>query len=514
MADKENRPSGKRKMPWWLWLVIGLLMVIGLAVTGFALFSPKKTSEVSVITEQTVPVITYGLESSVVFENDECAFLIDDIGEKGDYLELDVRCINKTEDVLSFTWNSTCINGSMFDPMWSVKVPGNLAMESSITFPLETLDNHNLIPAEEIKFVLSVFNVDQFAMLYKESMEYIYLNEFLEQSPYGDAEKDAAFMAQLLRNYKKIDGYSRYYFAKSVKVDKSGRPYYVRKDKTQVFFDEIYDINGQPVYQKDSEEKYYNSFYDDAFGRPYYFSELGTTIYYDGCGFAFSDQETGKNYFYDETGKAAYYGNYGIPEYYEETITQEQLDAGKAEKLELISSNHIVHKDFVIYPTGKSAGDITRPDRVSTAEEQIIWNGDKGNFFILEGELNPYKGLIIRTYVENNSDNYIHLGWENVIVNGEHILQSDGLNLVPYASTGWEDIITDGALTTPSPNAVLRPHTNSYRDIVVPAHILKELEIESVGQVAFRICAIGENLNVPLYPVTWEPEEPLEAPDE
>ena len=238
----DEQPTEKKKPRWWIWLIIGLV-VAGIAVGCFFLFSggddPGSDADQKIV---------YGLAESVIFENDECAFFVDAIGEKGDYLELDVRCVNKTGDVLSFVWDSVCVNGSMFDPLWNVYVQGHSTMKSSITFPLSVFDSYNLLPAEQIKFVLRVHNEDQFNKLVAESGKYIV--------SYTDIPDET-----MLGSYKQIEGYEGYLFAQTVEVDKDGRPYYISEDKTNVYFDEIYDRNGYPLYAVDSGSFGYESFY-------------------------------------------------------------------------------------------------------------------------------------------------------------------------------------------------------------------------------------------------------------
>lgn len=457
--NADVQPSEKKKTRWWIWLIVGLA-VAGVAAACFFLFSGGDGSGSDVNQE-----IVYGLGESVVFENDECAFIIDAIGEKGDYLELDVRCVNKTEDVLSFVWDSVCVNGSMFDPLWYVYVQGNSTMKSSITFPLSTLDSYNLLPADQIKFVLRVHNEDQYSDLLMESGKYVI--------PYADITDET-----VLGGYRQIEGYDGYLFAQSVLVDETGRPYYVSADETNVYFDEIYDQNGQPLYGVDSGRIGYESFYNDTFGRPYYFTDNAETVYYDGYGFAFYDKTEGKYYFYDENGKPAYYGNGGIPEYYEDDVTQSMLDAGKPESLVKAGGSYIVHKEFCLYPTGKSAEEVTRPNRVTASSELVYWDGEKGSFTVLGGKMDEYKGYIVHTYVENNSDSYIYFGWGAVVVNGVG---------------AYPDSIT-----------VLRPHSSAYRDIVISAELLNTNKIKTVEEIDFCVYAVGENLSVPLYPIEWK----------
>ncbi len=440
-------------------MIVGILVVgIGVAA-GFFLLAPKNEEAPEVAPE---PELSYIISELVVFENEACAFIIDEIGEKGDYLELDVRCVNYTDSPLTFTWESTCLNGSMFDPLWKTVALGNSTMKSSITFPLTTLDAHNLLPANELKFILRVYDEYASGNLYAESRKYIM--PLSESSRYKD--------------FRKIKDYNGYLFSPKVKVDDDKRPYYVNEDKEKVYFDEIYDLNGYPRYPIVSDVIEHTDFYDDDLGRPYYFSDDGDTIYYDGYGFAFTDPVTGKNYFYDEAGRPAFYGYSGIPEYYNDVVSQDILDAGKPLYLEKAFGHNIVHKEFTIYPTGLSAEEVERPNRIFATSEQVYWAGEKGNFIVLGGTMDEFQGYIVHTYIENLSDNYICFGWNGAKVNGVNAGSGHG--------------------------SVLRPHSTIYRDVVIPIGLLKENSIKVVQEVKFRVFAVGENLSVPLYPIVWE----------
>lgn len=479
VEQEAEKPSKRKK--WWIWLIVGILIAILVGVACAVLVSRKKNAAAPEETAEPVvtePVITYGIEEPLVYEDDQCAFWIDTVYVRGDYLELDVRCQNKIEDVLRFAWDGTSINGSMFDPQWEVYVQGNATLDSSITFPFTNLDSHNLMPGDEIKYVLSVFNMVQYEKVLEESGDYIYRNA----NPTG---KDP------LGGSKEIEGYEGWFFSKKVRVDKDGRPYYVAKDKSKVYFDTIRDPYGSMVYEPDRTtiEKLASIFYKDIFGRPYYFNKAGSTVYYDGYGYAFYDAEADRNYYYDINGQISYFGNNGVPEYYEGTVTQEQLDAGKPEKLEKAEGHFIVLKEFSLYPTGKTADQITRPERIYGENEKVYWDGEKGCFVLLDGTKNV-QGYVIHTYVENNTDQYFYFCWTDVTVNG-----------------------FNATLDSSTP---MRPHSYYYRDILVTAETLQEIEekldSDALEEIGFRLYALGENLNVPLYPITWD--VPAEAENE
>ena len=493
--DNQKAEKPGKKPRWLIWAIIGVLVAAILAVAVFFLFfRNKKEDTVIPETTEAVEILTYGLAEPVVYEDENCKFLVDNISENGDFLELDVRCVNKTSDVLQFSWRNTSINGFMFDPYWSVRVSSNSAMESSITFPCSVLNSWNVLRADEINFVLSVFNDSGYRTLLEDSAQYI-VPDFTKTGEVTPA------------GYQRFEGFGKYLFTKKVKSDDDGRPYYL-KDEKPVYFDEIRDANGDLVYTMDFVGANDNIFYRDHVGRPYYFSLCGHTIchscestvshdctanmcsecgsviyyecgaatYYDGYGFAFSDAETGKNYFYDINGKPAYYGNDGIPEYYEGTPTQEMLDAGMPEELTRANGCFLVHKEFSLYPTGLQADEVTYPERVKDTNEQVFWDGDKGCFVVLNGKQNV-TGYSIQTYVENRSDHYIYMNWEDVEVNG--------IAVFPHA-----------------PEA-LRPHSYVYTTVTVPTKTLTDYKVGTVQQVEFRVQVKGENLSVPLYPIKW-----------
>ena len=154
------------------------------------------------------------------------------------------------------------------------------------------------------------------------------------------------------------------------------------------------------------------------------------------------------------------------------------LEEVKPESLSKADGSYIVHKEFCLYPTGKLPEEVTRPNRVTASSELVYWDGEKGSFIVLGGHLDEFKGYILHTYVENNSDSYIYFGLNDVVVNG--------------------------VATNPDSITVLRPHSRAYRDILIPADLLKANKIKTVEEIDFCVYAVGENLSVPLYPIQWK----------
>ena len=491
-APKKQKKRGKIAVI----LIIVILIALAAAV-GVWYFFLRDSEAAPVLSSGKEPenVITYGIDEPTVFASDECEFIIDSVGEKGDYLELDVRCVNKTADVLKFSWDAVSINGCMFDPLWEVSVRADSTLKSSITFPLSTLDALGLLPADELRFILCIFNEEEHAR---------FIDEFVND----DGSLMALYVPGAANDtgwdrwtYKLVKGYDDHVFHKSVKLDKDGRPYFVMEDDSaeaqaataaeiaegkkptkkemNIYFDELYDLDGTLMFEPTSEEWDYDvGFYNDELDRPYYFDEEGGTVYFEGYGFAFHDEESGKNYFYDENGDIVYYGNGGKAEKYEGKVSGEALEAGMTETLSNSNGYYLARKDYVIFPTGKSAEEIVYPERDSVNGEEVYWAGEKGTFIIRGGELDPFKGYVVSSCVENNSDNYIYFSLRDVVVNGEAL-----------GNGGY---------------AIIRPNSRAYWSLVIPKDFMEENKIKAVQEVDFRVFAVGEGLEVPLYPIQWE----------
>lgn len=495
-ANPKNR---KRKSRWWIWVIVAVA-VLGIAAAVYFLFLKDDAPKPITSTTTAAAVVSgYNWEETTLFENDECAFIIDSIGEKGDYLELDVRCVNKTGHTLSFAWECTSINGSMFDPLWSVWVNRESTLNSSITFPLTLLDGRELLPADELKFILAVYDETEANLTYGESLNHIFSIDsfwYTDAVEYTDPEStEESYEADpywYLSQYQTIEGYENYLFTEDVQVDKDGRPFFIAVDNTIeveeedsaaddaqlkeneriVYFDEILDRSGMPVYQDPGTDYY--QFYNDPYGRPYYFSEDGEIVYYEGYGFAFYDEKTDRRYYYDEDGDPAYYGIAGNPEKYDGTVTDRLLETAAPTD---IMGAYVVHQEYTIHPTDMEEDEITYPERITTSVEQVYWEGEKGSFIVLNTEMDAFEGFIVHIYVQNNSDNFVCFYAGDVTVNG-----------IDYPDSTIK---------------VLRGGSNSYWDIVIPKSMLEEDKITAVEAIKCRIGVIGENMAVPLYPIEW-----------
>ena len=122
--------------------------------------APEATTEEAVpeTTEATeAPVTVYDTTDQVLLDNESCTFSVGAVSDNElAGMQLEVTCVNKTQEALDFVWNNVSVCGIMYDPQWTVTVPAGETLESRVeidTYALETMDIH---AADEITFQLSV----------------------------------------------------------------------------------------------------------------------------------------------------------------------------------------------------------------------------------------------------------------------------------------------------------------------------------------------------------------------
>ena len=103
------------------------------------------------------PVTVYETDENVLLDNDDCTF---SMGQASNNelagMQVEVTCVNKTEEALDFTWNDVSVCGLMYDPSWAVTVAAGETLTSQVeidTYVLETMDIHS---PDEITFTLTV----------------------------------------------------------------------------------------------------------------------------------------------------------------------------------------------------------------------------------------------------------------------------------------------------------------------------------------------------------------------
>ena len=160
-------------------LILALAMIFALAACGGkevpVVTTATEVTEVTVeIDEATAPEATTEevIETTeapntvmpveiVLLDNDACTFSVGPVSVNDlAGMQVQVTCVNKTEESLDFSWNNVSVCGMMYDPMWSVTVPGGETQVSKVeidTYALETMD---IQAPDEITFQLNVLSTE------------------------------------------------------------------------------------------------------------------------------------------------------------------------------------------------------------------------------------------------------------------------------------------------------------------------------------------------------------------
>ena len=119
---------------------------------------PETTEAAPETTEATeVPEIDSEPEEVALLDNEYCAFSVGGASSSDlAGMDLNVTCVNKTQEALIFSWNDVSVCGLMYDPYWVVTVPAGETLVTQVeidTYALETMGVH---AADEITFHLNV----------------------------------------------------------------------------------------------------------------------------------------------------------------------------------------------------------------------------------------------------------------------------------------------------------------------------------------------------------------------
>lgn len=119
--------------------------------------APEDTTEEAVPETTEIPVTVYETEDTVLLDNEFCTFSVGSASENDlAGMQVQVTCVNKTEESLDFSWNNVSVCGVMYDPLWALTVPAGETVTGMVeidTYALETMDIH---APDEITFQLSV----------------------------------------------------------------------------------------------------------------------------------------------------------------------------------------------------------------------------------------------------------------------------------------------------------------------------------------------------------------------
>jgi hypothetical protein len=94
------------------------------------------------------------------------------------------------------------------------------------------------------------------------------------------------------------------------------------------------------------------------------------------------------------------------------------------------SDENFVKENFTIYPTGKSAGEVTYPERKQEPGEQVAVDNENFTFIILNEENDDFWGYSLNCFFENKTDKTLMVTWDECTVNGSDTTITDGKGIV------------------------------------------------------------------------------------
>ena len=108
----------------------------------------------------TEPVDTRSeMGETVLIDNEQVSFTVKSV-ETNDHMgmQLQVQCVNKTENNLMFSWDMVSVCGFMYDPMWAEEVAAGKIANSTVYLDTYALEKMGIVSVDEITFTLRIFD--------------------------------------------------------------------------------------------------------------------------------------------------------------------------------------------------------------------------------------------------------------------------------------------------------------------------------------------------------------------
>ena len=97
------------------------------------------------------------MAETVLVDNDQVTFAVVSAQENAHTgMQLQVRCVNKTDRTLLFSWDMVSVCGYMYDPFWAQEVAGGKTANSTVYLDTLELERMGVAAVEEISFTLRV----------------------------------------------------------------------------------------------------------------------------------------------------------------------------------------------------------------------------------------------------------------------------------------------------------------------------------------------------------------------
>ena len=134
--------------------------------------APEESTEAEVPETTEAPVTVYETDDAMLLDNEDCSFTVGAASNNElAGMQLEVTCVNKTQEALDFSWNNVSVCGVMYDPQWAVTVPAGETVTTQVEIDTYALEMMDIYAADEITFQLNVVSSenwmdDPYAMEY------------------------------------------------------------------------------------------------------------------------------------------------------------------------------------------------------------------------------------------------------------------------------------------------------------------------------------------------------------
>ena len=202
------------------------------------------TEEVTETTEAPNTVMPVEI---VLLDNESCTFSVGPVSvSEMAGMQVNVTCVNKTQESLDFSWNNVSVCGIMYEPNWALTVPAGETLTSQVeidTYALETMGIHAV---EEITFQLCVTSDENW-------MDTPYAKEYFTIYPTGLSADTMIYPVReaVVSEVVLVDDENLTFIIEYVEeqdLDYVVRCYITNKTQgTQMISWENVSVNGQPV---------------------------------------------------------------------------------------------------------------------------------------------------------------------------------------------------------------------------------------------------------------------------
>ena len=111
------------------------------------------------VTEATEAPAALEPAEQVLLDNEACTFSVGAVSvSEMAGMQVEVTCINKTQEALDISWSNVSVCGVMHDPNWAVTVPAGETVTSQVEIDTYALELMGIRSADEITFRLDVFS--------------------------------------------------------------------------------------------------------------------------------------------------------------------------------------------------------------------------------------------------------------------------------------------------------------------------------------------------------------------